>query len=58
VRLPTPVVMVLEATEGAAAAIPRAAVGVDGIGFLKVSKNAGVPKVSVRAMARTCCAVS
>lgn len=58
VRLPTPAVVVLEAAEAEVAAAPSAAVAVVGIGRLKASKNAGVPKVSVRAMARTCHSVS
>ncbi len=57
-RLPTPAVVVLEAAEAEVAAAPSAAVVVVGIGLLKASKNAGVPKVSVRAMARTCQGVS
>lgn len=58
VRLSTPAFVVLEAAEADVAAAPRDAVAVDGIGFLKASKNAGVPKVSVRAIASTCYAVS
>ena len=53
VRLSTPPTVVLEVAEAVVAAIPRAAVVLAGTGLLKASKNAGVPKVSVRAMANT-----
>lgn len=53
VRLSTSPTVVLEVAEAVVAAIPRAAVVLAGIGLLKASKKAGVPKVSVRAMANT-----
>lgn len=50
-RLSPPSVAVLGVAQVTVAAAEVAVV--DGIGFLNALKNAGVPKVSVRAMART-----
>ena len=50
-RLPAPAAVVFEAAMGVAGVTSRDAVAVVGIGRLKASKNAGVPKVSVKAMA-------
>jgi hypothetical protein len=58
VRLSGPAAVMLEAADADVAASPVAAVVMVGIGPLKASKNAGVPKVSVRAMAKTCHVVS